>query len=156
MFLGVERAVFSSRRVQRFWIGLFGALRSPEVVSVAANRANMWGFVFPYSTSARSSVLLDILLFSCSFVSDSLWPHALQHARPLWSSPFSKFTQVHVHCISDAIQPSHPLSSCSPAFSLSQQRGLVQRVSSSHQMTKILKLQLQHQSFQWVFRIHFP
>jgi len=47
MFLGVERAVFSFRRVQRFWIVLFGTLRSLEVVSVAANRANTWGFVFP-------------------------------------------------------------------------------------------------------------
>ena len=62
-----------------------------------------------------------------------------------------EFAQVHVHCISDAIQPSHPLMPSSPsALDLSQHQGLFQRVVHSHQMTKIveLELQLQHQSFQ--------
>ena len=35
-----------------------------------------------------------------------------------------EFTQTHVHCVGDAIQPSHPLSSPSPAFNLSQHQGL--------------------------------
>ena len=56
-----------------------------------------------------------------------------------------KFAQVHVHCISDAIQPSHPLTSSSPsALNLFQHQGLFQWVNGSHQMTKILKFQLQH------------
>ena len=38
------------------------------------------------------------------------------------------------------------------ALNLSQHRGLFQWVSFSHQMTKILEFQLQHQSFQWIFR----
>ena len=59
-------------------------------------------------------------------------------------------TQTHVHQVCDAIQPSHPLSSPSPpAFSLSQHQGFFQSVSSSHQVAKVLELQLQHQSFQW-------
>ena len=59
-----------------------------------------------------------------------------------------KFAQVHVHGIRDAIQPSHPLMSSSPsALSLSQHQGLYQWVRCSHQVTKILELQLQHQSF---------
>ena len=46
-------------------------------------------------------------------------------------------TQTHVHWVSDAIQPSHPLSSPSPpALSLSQHQGLLQWVSSSHQVAK--------------------
>ena len=50
---------------------------------------------------------------------------------------FPEFTQTHVHCVSDAIQPSHPLSSPSPpAFSLSQHQCLFQGVSSSHQVAK--------------------
>ena len=54
------------------------------------------------------------------------------------------------------IQPSHPLSSLSPpAFNLSQHQGLFQWVSSSHQVAKVLELQLQHQSFQWIFRTDF-
>ena len=58
--------------------------------------------------------------------------------------------------MSITIQPSHPLLSPSPsAFSLSQHQGLFQWISSSHQVAKVLKLQLQHQSFQWVFRVDF-
>ena len=64
--------------------------------------------------------------------------------------------QTHIHRISDAIQPSHPLSSPSPpAFNLSQHQGLFQWVSSSHQVAKVLEFQLQHQSFQWILRIDF-
>ena len=67
-----------------------------------------------------------------------------------------KFVQTHVHWVGDAIQPSHPLSSPSPpAFSLSQHQGLFQWVSPSHQVAKGLEFQLQHQSFQWVFRTDF-
>ena len=59
-----------------------------------------------------------------------------------------EFTQTHVHCVSDAIQPSHPLSSPSPpSFSLSQHQGLFKWVSSSHQVVQVLNCQLQHQSF---------
>ena len=42
-----------------------------------------------------------------------------------------------------------------PTFNLFQHQGLLQWVSSSHQVTKILELQLQHQSFQWLFRTDF-
>ena len=59
-------------------------------------------------------------------------------------------TQTHVHRVNDAIQPSHPLSSSSPAaLNLSKHQGLFQWVSSSHQVAKVLEFQLQHQSFQW-------
>ena len=46
----------------------------------------------------------------CSVVSDYLRPHWLQHARPSCSTPLLEFTQTYVHWVSDAIQPSHPLS----------------------------------------------
>ena len=65
-------------------------------------------------------------------------------------------TQTHVHWVGDAIQPPHPLSSASPpTFNLSQHQGLFQWVSSSHQVAKVLEFQLQHQSFQWIFRTDF-
>ena len=65
-------------------------------------------------------------------------------------------TQTHVYQVDDAIQPSHPLSSLTPlALNLSQHQGLFQWVSSSHQMAKVLEFQLQHQSFQWIFRTDF-
>jgi len=67
-----------------------------------------------------------------------------------------ELAQTHVHRVGDAIQPSHPLSFlCCPAFNLSQHQGLFQWVSSSYQVTKVLELQLQHQSFQWIFRTDF-
>ena len=65
-----------------------------------------------------------------------------------------ELTQTHVHPVSDAIQPSYPLSSLSPsAFNLSQHQGLFQWVSSSHQVAKVLEFQLQ--SIQWIFRTDF-
>ena len=61
----------------------------------------------------------------------------------------AELAQIHVHRISDVIQPSHPLSSPSPpAFNLSQHQGLLQKVSPSHQVAKGLEFQLQYQSFQ--------
>ena len=64
--------------------------------------------------------------------------------------------QTYVHWDGDAIQPSHPLLSPSPpAFNLSQHQGLFQWVSYSHQVAKVLEFQLQHQSFQWMFRTDF-
>ena len=59
-----------------------------------------------------------------------------------------ELTEAHVHKVSDAIQPSHPLLSPSPALNLSQHQGLFQSVRSSHQVAKVLEFQLQHQSFQ--------
>ena len=57
--------------------------------------------------------------FSCSVVSDSLWPHGLQHVRLPCPSPTPKAYSTHVHQVGDAIQPSHPLlSRSSPAFNL--------------------------------------
>ena len=65
-----------------------------------------------------------------------------------------EFTQTYVHQVSDAIQPSHPLWSPSPpAFNPSQHQGLFQWVSSWHQVARGLEFQLQHQSFQWIFRL---
>ena len=67
-----------------------------------------------------------------------------------------EFAQTHVHRVGDAIQPSHPLSSPSPpAFNLSQNQGFFQWVNSSHQVAKVLEFQLQHQSFQGIFRTDF-
>ena len=65
-----------------------------------------------------------------------------------------ELTQTHVHWVHDAIQPSHPLfPPYPPAFNLSQHQDLFQWVNSSRQMAKVSELQLQHQSFQWIFRV---
>ena len=58
---------------------------------------------------------------------------------------FPEFTQTHVHWVSDAIQPPHPLSSPSPpTFNLSQPQDIFKWVRSSHQVAKVLEFQLQH------------
>ena len=66
-----------------------------------------------------------------------------------------EFAQTHVHWVSDAIQPSHPLLSPSPALTLCHHQGLFQWISSLHCVAKVLELQLQHQSFQWIFSVDF-
>ena len=54
-----------------------------------------------------------------------------------------EFTEAHIHWVSDAIQPSHPLLSPSPpALNPSQHQSLFQWVSSSHEMAKVLEFQL--------------
>ena len=60
----------------------------------------------------------------------------VQHQLP-------EFTQTHVHRVSDAIQPSYPLSSSSsPALNPSQHQSLFQWVNSSHEVAKVLEFQL--------------
>ena len=81
------------------------------------------------------------------------WHHSVTQSRPALCNPMDcstsgfpglhqvlEFTQTHVHRVSDAIQPSHPLSSPSPpAFNISQHQGLSQWVGSSHQVAKVLE-----------------
>ena len=101
-------------------------------------------------------LFVKIKSVSRSVVSDSLQPHEWQHASLPVHPRFLEFTQTHVHWVSDAIQPSHPLSFPSPpAYNLSQHQGLFKWLSYSHQVDKILELQLQHQSFQWTPRTDF-
>ena len=83
-------------------------------------------------------------------------PHGLQQARPPCPSPtprpYSNSCPLCWWChptISPSIAPSMP------AFNFSQHQGLFQWVSSSHQVAKVLEFQLQHQSFQWIFRTDF-
>ena len=80
----------------------------------------------------------------------------LQQTRFLYPPLSPRFAQIHVHWVGDAISPSCPLQLSSPfAFNLFQHQGLFQPVGSSHQVAKVLELQLQHQSLQWMFRVDF-
>ena len=98
-------------------------------------------YVYTYFT-LLSITAYHIFFFFCDPMNHST-PGLPVHHQLLES------TQTHVHWVSDAIQPSHPLSSPSPpAFNLSQHQGLFKWVSSLHQVAKILEFQLQHQSFQ--------
>ena len=95
----------------------------------------------PFSWVAQSCLTL------CSAMDCSMPGLPVHHQLP-------EFTQTHVNWFDDAIQPSHPLSSRSlPAINLPQHQGLFRWISSSHQVTKVLELQ--HQSFQWIFWTYF-
>ena len=96
-------------------------------------------------------LLLLLLLSSGSVVSDSAMDCSMPGLTVLHHFP--ELAQTHVHWVGDAIQPLSPPSS--PAFNLSQHQGLFQQVSSLHQVAKVLEFQLQHQSFQWIFRVDF-
>ena len=92
--------------------------------------------------------------FSSLVMFDSLRPHGLQHARPPCPSPTPR-VYPNSRPLSWWCHPtiSSSLSSPSPpALNLSQHQGLFQRVSSSHQVAKLLEFHLQHQSFQLIFR----
>ena len=90
---------------------------------------------------------VGVQLTSCVY----LWPmHRSTPGFPVLHH-LPELAQTHVHWVGDAIQPFHPQSSPSPpAFNLSQYQGLFQWIGSSYQVAKVLELQLQHQSFQWI------
>ena len=93
------------------------------------------------------------MFFSREVMSNSSRPHA---PRLPCLSLSSRVSQIHVHRVGDAIQPSHPLSSPSPpALNLSQHQGLFQWVGSLHQVTQVLEFQLQNQSYQRIYRVDF-
>ena len=97
----------------------------------------------PLITSALFSSVAQSCPTLCDPMNRSMPGLHVHHQLP-------ESTQTHVHWVSDAIQPSHPLSSPShPAFNLSQNQGLFKWVSSLHQVAKVLEFQLQHQSLQW-------
>ena len=92
--------------------------------------------------------------FSHSVLSDSLQPPGLQDARLPCPSPTPGAYSNSCSLCQWCHQPSHPLSSPSlPTFNLSQNQGLFKWVDSFHQVAKVLEFQLQHQSFQWIFRL---
>ena len=94
-----------------------------------------WSFCFNVDTKCDSG--FSSVQFSCSVVSNSLWPHGLQHARLPCPSPtpgaYSNSCPSSWWC--------HPtVSSSVVPVNLSQHQGLFQWVSSLHQVAKGLAL----------------
>ena len=107
-------------------------------------------WALPISLFFFSSIQFSSVAQSCPTLCDpmncSMPGLPVHHQLP-------EFTQTHAYRVSDAIQPSHPLSSPSPpAPNPSQHQGLFQWVNSLHEVAKVLEFQLQHQSFQWTPR----
>ena len=117
----------------------------------------IWYMIKKMLHDIDSAVATFSVHFSCSFMSDSLQPMHCSTPGPPVHHQLPELAQTHVHRVSDAIQPSHPLLSPSPpTFNLSHHEGLFQWVSSLHQVARVLEFQLQHQFFQWIFRTDFP
>ena len=159
----IELAYKHINIVKRFWVCLYipsdkgmwcvGAVYMHEYACERQINEAV-GCIFPAFLLMWKCVTAALVQFSLSVMSDSLWLHGRQHARIPCPCHLLELVQTHVHQVGDAIQSSHPLSSpSSPAFNLCQHQGLFQWVSSSHQLAKILELQ--HQSFQWIFRTDF-
>ena len=147
--------ISQTRIMEWIAISFFGESFQPEFEPVSLTFPTLTGEFFTTSTSkeAQSSPCCCPVAQSCLTLCDpmdcSMPDFSVLHHLP-------EHTQTRVHWVDDAIQSSHPLSSPSlPTFNLSQHQGLFQWVGSSHQVAKGLELQLQHQSFQWIFRVDF-
>ena len=103
-----------------------------------------------------STSWVSTVQFSRSVMSNSLWPHILQHASPSCPSPtpgaYSNSCPSSLWYNPTNSSSVIPFSSCLQSFPGS---GFFQWVSFSHHMAKVLELQLQHQYFQWIFRTDF-
>ena len=90
----------------------------------------------PVSHQVQFSSVTQSCPTLCDPMNHSMPGLPVQHKLP-------EFNQTHVHQVSDAIQPSHPLSSPSPpALNPSQHQSLFQWVNSSHEVAKVLEFQL--------------
>ena len=116
------------------------------ILSEESQRNAIWYHLYmesKFSSAAQSCPTL------CDHMDCSTPGFPVHHQLP-------ELAQTHVHQVGDAIQLSYPLSSPSPpAFNHSHHQNLFQWVSSSHQVAEVLEFQLQHQSFQWIFRTGF-
>ena len=116
----------------------------------ASSRILATAYYIPATCQVQFSSVAQSCLTLCDPMDCSMPGFPVHHQLP-------ELTQTHVHHVGDAIQPSHPLSSPSPptTFNPSQHQGLFQWLGFSHQMARVLEFQLQHPSFQWIFRTDF-
>ena len=137
--------IFNSYMRSQTWTPYYCLEEKPE--------GTIWPTKYFILSGEFYNPIFSSVQLSSSILSNFLQPQGLQHNRSPVPHQLPEFTQTHVHPVSDAIQPSHPLSSPTPpAFNLSQHKGLFKWVGSLHHTAKVLEFQLQHQSFLWVPR----
>ena len=142
-----------------FWLPTF-AFQSPIMkrtyfLGVCSKRScivvGLWGF-------PGGSVVKSLSAMQETWVWPLSWKDPLEEGRAIHSSIVAgrSLLRFIFHWVGNDIQPSHPLSPPSPpALNLSQHQGLFQWVGFSHQVANVLQLQLEHQSFRWIFRVDF-
>ena len=121
----------------RNWCHRMVKLPWPKITLLETGEDMIWTYI----SSVQFSSVAHSCLTPCHPMNRSTPGLPVHHQLP-------EFTQIHVHRVSDAIQPSHLLSSPSPpAPNPSQPQGLFQWINSSHEVAKVLEFELQHQSF---------
>ena len=96
----------------------------------------LWRSAFFTVSSVQFSSVTQLCPTLCDPMNCSTPGLPVHHQLP-------EFTQIHIHRVSDAIQTSHPLSSPSPpAPNPSQHQSLLQCVNTSHEVARVLELQL--------------
>ena len=102
-----------------------------------------WTTSYEVASYAQQNLISSVQLLSPVQLFVTPWTAAHQTSLSITNS----CSLLRLRCI-ESVMPSNYLILCPPAFNLSQHQGLFQRVSSSHQVAKVLEFQLQHQSFQ--------
>ena len=137
--------VFTNKFLPNLFLFLTRSYTSELSIAKHVGEKSVWLL----KVSVQSSSVAQSCPILCDLMDCSKPGFPVHHQLP-------ELLQTHVHRVGEAIQPSHPLLSPSPpAFNLSQHQGLFKWVSSSHQVVKVLELQLQQQSFRWIFRTDF-
>ena len=151
------------------WKSRFGCCYLNSPIPRALNLAvfSAWTALLPdictanvfTSSSLDSSIVLSVKpILTCCSVTQScstLWD-PMDCSTSGFPVLYYLLEFAHIHWVNNAILPSHPLLPPSPpALNLSQHRSLFWWVSSLHQVARLLELQLQHQSFQWIFKTDF-
>ena len=131
------------QNIKGFSLALTCATHACLQISKIEKRSD-WSFNFPAWWWKMLSIFIQLCPTLCDPMDCSM-PGFLVHHQLV------ELTQAYAHWVGDAIQPFHPLSSPSPlTFNLSQDQGLFKWVNSLHQVVKVLELQSQHQSLQWL------
>ena len=136
-----------------------------------AGPSELFHLITSVTVTKRLEYFCNILfLLSYSVISNSLWHYGLSassvaQSGPTFCKPINRSMPgllVHHQLLNTwpSSQWCHPTISSSdisspPAFNLSQHQSLFQWISSLYQVARVLEFQLQHQSFQWIFRTDF-
>ena len=131
---------------------LIQCYESPSIVF----RHSVYQIYFLESIPHLHCIIISSVQFSCSVVSNSLWSHGPQHARPPCPSPslrvYSNSCPLSRWCHPTISSSVIPFSSGLQFFAASESFQISQFFASGG---KGLEFQLQHQSFQWIFRTDF-
>ena len=131
---------------------VFGVYSTTSVKQTSSGQTPEKLWLLFYCAVETCPEFSSIQFSSVSVMSDFLWPHEPQHTASLSitnSQSLPKLMSI------ESVMPSNHLIFCCPLLLLPSSfptSGSFQRVSSSHQVAKILEFQLQHQSFQWTPR----